>query len=75
MTNGALRVPIRAAISLQIMELIADKKGIDRSAFATIHADLDKMKIALGGGGGSGSGGQQRPPPSTNERDLKRPRM
>ena len=72
MTNGALRVPIRAAISLQIMELIADKKGIDRSAFATIHADLDKMKIALGGGGSGGShGGQQRPP----ERDLKRPRM
>lgn len=60
---------ILAAIVLQIMELVADKKGIDKSAFLPIRADLDKMKIALGGGNGL------KRPPSSSEQDPKRPRI
>lgn len=33
-----------ASITIQILELIADKRGVDQSKFATIHADLEKMK-------------------------------
>lgn len=67
------------AIAIQIMELVADKKGIDQSAFAPINSDLGKMKELLGvsSGGSRGppsAGGQQRAP-TTNERDAKRPRM
>jgi hypothetical protein len=68
-----------ATIVMQIMELIAGKRGsIDDGVKARVHADLDKMKAALGGGGSS-SGGARPPPPSDggsgNERDPKRQRI
>ena len=71
-----------AAIGLQMMELIADKKGIDKKVFDTLRDDLDKMKKEVEGGpngnsvngNGNGNGGQHRPPP-TGDRDPKRPRM
>lgn len=62
---------LRAAIGLQIMELIADKKGIDQDLFKSISADLDRMKKEVEGAGGSG---QHRLPP-VGERDPKRPRI
>lgn len=67
-----------AAIVLQIMELIADKKGIDQDLFKSISADLDRMKKEVEGAGGhghgNGNGGQHRLPP-VGERDPKRPRI
>jgi len=68
---------LRAAIGLQIMELIADKKGIDQDLFKTIGADLNRMKkeVEGAGGNGNGSGGKHRLPPPVGERDPKRPRM
>jgi len=73
-----------ASIGLQMMELIADKKGIDKKVFDTLRDDLDKMKKEVEGGpngnsgnvngNGNGNGGQHRPPP-TGDRDPKRPRM
>lgn len=64
-----IRMEELASIVLQIMELVADKKGIDKSAFLPIRADLDKMKIALGCGNGL------KRPPSSSEQDPKRPRI
>ena len=65
-----------ADIVLQIMELIADKKGIDKSAFEPIKADLDKMKNALGGiPNGGNRNHSPRPPPAGKERDPKRQRV
>lgn len=60
-----------ATIGLQIMELIADKKGIDQDLFKSISADLDRMKKEVEGAGGSG---QHRLPP-VGERDPKRLRI
>ena len=38
-----LLMNVFAAISLQLMELIADKKGCDLAVFKNIRADLDSM--------------------------------
>ena len=66
---------LRAAIGLQIMELIADKKGIDQDLFKSISADLDRMKKEVEGAGGNGSGSGQHRQPPVGERDPKRPRI
>ena len=69
------------------MELIADKKGIDKKTFTPIHADIERMKKLMGVGTGTGtgtgtgvqthrSGDRPRPPPGSSEqREAKRPRM
>ncbi len=57
------------------MELIADKKGIDKSAYAPIQADLEKMKKAMGVAAPPGPPGDRQRPPPTSERDPKRPRI
>lgn len=48
----ALFVLSTLATAIQIMELIADKKGIDKRAFTPIHADIERMKKAMGVGAG-----------------------
>ena len=67
------------------MELIADKKGIDKKTFIPIHTDIERMKKLMGAGTGtstgagvhtSRSGDRPRPPPGNSEqREAKRPRM
>lgn len=74
-----------ASTAIQIMELIADKKGIDKKSFIPIHADIERMKKLMGVGTGTGtgtgaqtnkSGDRPRPPPGSSEqREAKRPRM
>lgn len=54
-----------------MMELIADKKGMDESIFKTIRAELDKMKKKVEG---DGNAGNRRPPPSSAGGDAKRSR-
>jgi hypothetical protein len=75
-----LSMSLFAAIGLQMMELIADKKGIDKNVFDTLRADLDKMKKEVedgpdgNSGSANGNGGQHRPS-LAGERDSKRPRV
>ena len=51
-----------------MMELIADKKGMDESIFKTIRAELDKMKKKVEN---DGNAGNRRPPPSSVGGDAK----
>ena len=53
--------PILTAISVQLMELIADKKGCDLAVFKNIRADLDSMGSESGEAVGQG--------------DAKRPKL
>jgi len=74
-----------ASTAIQIMELIADKKGIDKKTFIPIHTDIERMKKLMGTGTGtstgagvhtSRSGDRPRPPLGNSEqREAKRPRM
>jgi hypothetical protein len=56
----------RAAICIQIMELIVDKKGADMETFKKIRADLERMRAQP-------SGGKSPPPPPAPA--SKRPRV
>lgn len=59
------------SIGLQIMELIADKKGIDKSMFESIRVDLNRMKKEM-----ETAEETRRPsPPPLDERSPKRPRI
>jgi hypothetical protein len=68
-----LDVESLVSIVKQILELIADRKGVDKRIFASIESDLKSMKQAHGNGhhgGGSGGGGGT----FGGERDAKRQR-
>jgi len=49
-----------ASIVKQILELIADRKGVDKGIFSSIEADLKAMKQDRNSGGG-GERGAKRP--------------
>jgi hypothetical protein len=66
--DSYLDVESLALIVKQIMELIADRKGVDKRVFADIDADLNSMRLKEGGGGGRGGGG------GGADRDPKRQR-
>ena len=55
------------SIVKQIIELIADKKGVDRSVFSTVEADLKVLRKTMGNSSSSGGGGG-------GDRDAKRRR-
>lgn len=57
-----------ASISVQLMELIAEKKGCDLAVFKDIRSELDKM---ASGGAVAGS----KCPASDGGRDFKKPRL
>lgn len=57
-----------AAICIQIMELITDKKGADMEPFKKIRAELEQMRSQP-------TGGKQAPPPPPPGPDSKRPRV
>jgi len=58
----SLSIPrLLTAISVQLMELIADKKGCDLAVFKNIRADLDSM------------GGESRE--AVGQGDAKRPKL
>ena len=61
-----------ASISVQIVELIAERRGGDQSFFKKIQADLDKLK-----GIKATRGAQKKPapPPPPNVQDTKRQRV
>lgn len=50
--SNYLDVESLALIVKQIMELIADRKGVDKSVFTDIEADLNSMRQKDSGGGG-----------------------
>lgn len=64
-----------ASIALQLMELIADKKGVDRSDFAPIEADIEEMKKLMESQLCNTSGKSSAKPTNFEERDPKRPRL
>lgn len=64
---------IALAIGLQIMELIADKKGIDKTIFDSIKSDLDEMKRKLCERG-RGTATIRPPSTSSHDRDFKKQR-
>lgn len=61
------------SIGLQIMELIADKKGIDKTIFDSIKSDLDEMKRKLCERG-RGTATIRPPSTSSHDRDFKKQR-
>lgn len=58
------------AISVQLMELIAEKKGCELAVFKDIRSELDKM--ASGGAAGAGS---KRLISGPGGSDVKKPRL
>ncbi len=65
--SNYLDVESLALIVKQIMELIADRKGMDKSVFADIESDLNSMRQKDNSGIGGGSSG--------GDRDAKRQRV
>jgi hypothetical protein len=70
------------AIGLQIMELIADKKGIDKTIFESIQSDLDGMKRKMyedvshsNSRATSSSNSASTRPPSGDDRESKKQRI
>ena len=66
------------AITVQILELIADKRGVDQSKFAAIHADLEKMKKECNVGRGTATpraSGRKGPPTMSDGSEAKRQRV
>lgn len=59
------------SISLQIMDLIADRKGLDKEGFESIEGDLKKMKSLLE----HPTQQNRQPLPHMNGRDAKRQRL
>ena len=59
------------AISVQLMELIAEKKGCDLAVFRDIRSELDKMAS----GGAAGAAGSKRPLSGPGGSDVKKPRL
>ena len=56
------------AISVQLMELIAEKKGCDLAVFKDIRSELDKMASG-------GAAGAKRPVSGPGGSDVKKPRL
>lgn len=78
--GGGGDVEALASVSVQIMELIADKKGGDLEVFRMVRRDLDKMREAEERKERSGAGGKQGAVASASSsggggRDAKRPRV
>eukprot|EP00557_Chaetoceros_sp_GSL56_P006736 CAMPEP_0176491682 /NCGR_PEP_ID=MMETSP0200_2-20121128/8564_1 /TAXON_ID=947934 /ORGANISM="Chaetoceros sp., Strain GSL56" /LENGTH=341 /DNA_ID=CAMNT_0017889131 /DNA_START=58 /DNA_END=1083 /DNA_ORIENTATION=+ len=65
------------SIGLQIMELIADKKGVDKSIFDSVRSDLDGMKRKVQGAPviGDNSNKAAMRPPSLDDRESKKQRI
>ena len=59
------------AISVQLMELIAEKKGCDLAVFRDTRSELDKMAS----GGATGAAGSKRPLSGPGGSDVKKPRL
>jgi hypothetical protein len=62
---GRPDVETLASIALQIVELIAERKGAEESTFVKIRRDLETLKNEKNA---------RRPPPAGTEPDAKRPR-
>jgi len=62
-SDGTFVLDELASIAVQIMELIADKKGVDMEIFESIRKNLMQMK--------TGGGGEKRPP--NIEKGMNRP--
>ena len=61
------------AISIQILELIQDKKAIDHDAFKVIHSDLDKLRAAKASRPPEPSHGSKPPGPTLGKRSPPPP--
>ena len=59
------------AITIQILELIPDRRGGDQTQLAAIHKDLEKMKKAYN----IGADAERKGTPPNERRDPKRPRL
>jgi cyclin T len=66
-----------ASISIQIMDLVAERKASDTDTFRKIRAQLELLKSREDTGSGGGGIGNKSPPPPppSDQPNAKRPRV